>query len=316
MTNHDAPSSINTLNIKKIHIIMNPVSGPNPAPPETIKGHLEKGDLDWELTITEKESKVPELARKAAEAGADVVAAYGGDGTVMEVAEGLMGTGVPLAILPAGTANVMSVELSIPGALESAMRLAAGENAALREVDMGCVNDKYHFMLRVGIGLEAALTQYTTREEKQRLGKIAYWKSAIAAWRNSQPARYFLTIDGQTFRARGVSCIICNSANVGIPNLALAPAISVSDGRLDVLVIPDKDPGALLTVLRNIFKSRSPEARRADGIIPHWRAHEVTVRASRRQEIGLDGEAIPIPYPMTVKVLPQAIKVVVPQGSF
>jgi diacylglycerol kinase (ATP) len=316
MTTNEASSSINTLNIKKIHVIMNPVSGPNPVPPETIKGHLDKADVDFELTLTEKESKVPELAKKAAEGGADVVAAYGGDGTVMEVAEGLMGTGVPLAIIPAGTANVMSVELGIPGATDAALKLAMGDNAAIRSVDMGCVNDKNHFMLRVGIGLEAALTQYTTREEKMRFGKVAYWKSAIAAWRNSQPARYHLTIDGKHYVESGVSCVICNSANIGVPNLALAPAISVSDGRLDVLVVPDKNPGALLTLMRNIFKSRSPQAKRADGMIPHWRAHEVTVRASKRQEIGLDGEALPVRYPLTIKVLPSAIKVVVPQGSF
>jgi diacylglycerol kinase family enzyme len=171
-------------------------------------------------------------------------------------------------------------------------------------------------MLRVGIGLEAALTQYTTREEKMRLGKLAYWKSAIAAWRNSQQTRYQLVIDGKKVSARGVSCVICNSANIGVPNLALAPAISVSDGRLDVLVIPDKSPRALMTVLRNIFKSRSPQARRADGEIPHWRALEVQVSARRRQEVGLDGEALPPRYPLHIKVVPQAIKVVVPQGSF
>lgn len=295
---------------------MNPVSGPNPTPPETIEEHMEKANLDWELTLTEKESKVPELARKAAENGADVVAAYGGDGTVMEVAQGLQGTGVPLAILPAGTANVMSVELGIPGTLEEAMRLATGENAVLRDVDMGCMNDTHYFILRVGIGLEAAMTQYTTREEKMRLGKLAYWKSAIMAWRNSQSASYQLVIDGQKIRARGVSCVICNSASIGMPNLALAPGISVSDGRLDVLVIPDKNPAALFTLLRNIFKSRSPESRRRDGIIPHWRAHEVTVSASKRQEIGVDGEPQPVRYPLTIKVLPHALQVVVPQGSF
>lgn len=298
---------------KKLHVIMNPVSGLNPVTPETLENLLKPLAIEWEMTVTEPDSDLNQLVKDALQKGADVIAAYGGDGTVMAVGEALIGSKVPFAILPAGTANVMSVELGIPGNLEEALKLASGENALIRAVDAATVNDKYHFLLRVGVGLEADMTVTTPREEKKKFGRIAYFRNAISAFFRSKRVRYTVTVDGKKYRAYGVSCVICNSGNVGVPNVALAPGISVSDGWLDVLIMPGTDPQSLWSMLRNVFRS----LRRAsgEGTIPHWRGREVTVDLNRKQVVGLDGEELEIPFPFSVKILPSAVNIVVPKPA-
>ncbi len=297
--------------VKKLHVIMNPVSGQNPVVPEKIQEMLELTGLEYKLYITRGNGDAERFAKEAADAGADVVAAYGGDGTVMSVGSALMGTGIPLAILPAGTANVMSVELNVPQDLEGALLLARGENAAMRTIDIGRLNGDYNFLLRVGVGLEAETTINTPREEKKKLGRLAYFKSAISAFWNARRVRYRIAIDGETHYVTGVTCVICNSANIGVGNFAFAPEISVSDGYLDVVVLPGRDPGSLGSLVRSVIRSAQPDAKE-DEAIPHWKGKEVSIRASRVQGIGLDGEKLEIGYPLEATVVPHAIKVVVP----
>jgi diacylglycerol kinase (ATP) len=297
--------------VKKLHVVMNPVSGQNPMVPEKLQEMLELTGLQYKLYITRGDGDAERYAKEAVEAGADVVAAYGGDGTVMSVGTALMGSGVPLAILPAGTANVMSVELKVPQDLEGALLLATGENAAIRTIDIGKLNNDHCFLLRVGIGLEAETTINTPREEKKKLGRLAYFKSAIGAFFNASRVRYRVTIDGETHYITGVTCVICNSAAIGVADFAFAPEISVSDGFLDVVVLRGRDPRSLGSLVRSVLRSVRQEAKE-DESIPHWKGKEVSIRASRKQGIGLDGEKMEIGYPVEATIVPNAIKVLVP----
>ena len=110
------------------------------------------------------------------ENGTDGVAAYGGDGTVAEVASGLVDTNTSLAVLPGGTANIMSVELGIPIDLTQACHIACDPHSLVRQVDMGQVNDHW-FILRVG--LEATMVATADRSLKDKLGVFAYRWSAV-----------------------------------------------------------------------------------------------------------------------------------------
>jgi diacylglycerol kinase (ATP) len=297
--------------VKKIHVVMNPVSGLNPVAPENFQEKLERTGLEFKLHVTRGDGDAEKFTKQAIEAGADVVAAYGGDGTVMSVGTALMGSGIPLAIIPGGTANVMSVELKVPQNVDGALALATGENAAIRTIDIGKLNDKHSFLLRVGIGLEAETTINTPREEKKKLGRIAYFKSAIGAFLNASRVRYHITIDGQTHNISGVTCVICNSASIGVADFAFAPEISVSDGFLDVVVLRGRDPRSLGSLVRSVIRSVRRQAKE-DAAIPHWKGKKVSVRASQIQGIGLDGEKLEVGYPLEASIVPDAIKVIVP----
>src|SRR6478752_6280044 len=99
---------------RKIHVVINPVAGQDTPILNVVNRVFQESDVEWDVSITKKSGDALKQTRQAVKDGADVVAAYGGDGTVAEVASGLVRTKTLLAILPGGTANVMSIELGIP----------------------------------------------------------------------------------------------------------------------------------------------------------------------------------------------------------
>ena len=140
---------------------------------------------------TKPDISAREIAEQAVEAGADLVAAFGGDGTMLQVAEGLINTGVPLAVIPGGTANVFANELEISNDKMEAIDHLLYEESEVRKIDVGCVGEK-HFLLRLGIGLEAAMTVMTDREVKDRYGFWAYIWTALRLGHRMKHAHYHL----------------------------------------------------------------------------------------------------------------------------
>ncbi len=123
--------------MRQIHVIINPVSGRPQPILSTLNAVFREAKVKWDVSITHESGDARRAASTAAAQGVDVVAVYGGDGTVLEAATGLLGTTTPMAILPGGTANVLSVELGIPHDLAAATRIAGSEDSPVRKVDMG-----------------------------------------------------------------------------------------------------------------------------------------------------------------------------------
>ncbi len=105
---------------RKVHVIINPASGRPKPVLHILNSVFKQAEVDWDISLTKASGDAERFARQAVADGVDIVASYGGDGTVMEVARGVMGSPVPLAILPGGSANLMAVELGIPKDLEQA----------------------------------------------------------------------------------------------------------------------------------------------------------------------------------------------------
>src|SRR5688572_14012985 len=120
---------------KRVHVIINPAAGQDRPVLGILNKAFKDAEIDWDVFITKEAGDARRFAEEAVAAKADVVAVYGGDGTVMEVANGVKNTGVPLAIFPGGTANVMSVELGIPSDLAEACALVCSDNHDIRVVD-------------------------------------------------------------------------------------------------------------------------------------------------------------------------------------
>ena len=290
---------------KHIHIVINPASGLPQAILNTINDVFGKYEVSWDISVTQGSGDAGRFTQTAVANGADVVAAYGGDGTVMAVAQALMGTAVPLAILPGGTANLMSVELGIPKNLAGAAAVACQDTSVVRAVDMGEANGQ-KFMLRVGIGFPAEKVILADRDLKDKYGLAAYTIAAFKAIDTSRIVHYKLAIDGQAVEMDGFACRVDNSSNIGVPGISIWPGTDVSDGYLDVLVWRDIDLKTLFSALGNLA---DPEA--VYDSFKHWRAKEVTIETDQPQEIQGDGE-IWDPTPITVRVLPGAMRVLVP----
>src|SRR5215207_1228913 len=127
--------------IQNIYVIINPAAGQDRPVLGALNRVFNANGVNWEVGITKRTGDATRMAYEAVLAGADVVAVNGGDGTVMEAASGLSGSSVPLAILPGGSANVMSVELGIPNDTEQAISLICDPNHQIRTIDMGRVRD-------------------------------------------------------------------------------------------------------------------------------------------------------------------------------
>lgn len=301
--------------IKRLRVIVNPVSGTNREALDTIKKLLDAhGGLEYEISLTENGGDATRFAQEAAKAGVDAVVVCGGDGTVMETADGLRDTSVPLVILPGGTANVMSIELGIPQTLGAAFALMWDDTRILRAVDMGSIDNTY-FFLRAGIGYEAEISATAPREEKKRWGRLAYFRHALRKIRSTRPVRYTLTLDGKTVVTRGVTCMICNSGNIGLPNLKLAAPVDVSDGLLDVIVIRSLHLGEAFKVIGSTLGSILPFLKSKPPLIEHWQAREITVEMKRRQMVAYDGEALKRAKRVSAHAVPGAVQVLVPAST-
>ena len=114
---------------KRVQVIINPAAGKKEPILNQINTAFAGSGIDWEAKITHKFGDATRLTKEAVANGVDLVAGYGGDGTQLEVANGLVGSAVPMAILPGGTANLMSVELGVPKDLAKAAEIAASEDS-------------------------------------------------------------------------------------------------------------------------------------------------------------------------------------------
>lgn len=270
--------------------------------------------VEWSMALTQNSGDGRRLAQAAVDSGAEVVAAYGGDGTVMEVASALVGTSVPLAILPGGSGNVLAAEFNLPVDLAEAAALLVAPTVTVRSMDVGSVGE-HIFLTRIGLGLEAEVIQETDRDAKNRMGWMAYALTLLQNISDPPISRYSLVIDGQPTTAEGVMCVVANSGmfspNGGIAGraLSLGPDVRPDDGLLDVVIIRNRDIGSLLGVAASLVAGND----QADGLI-HWLAREVSIQADPPQIIQCDGEIIG-PTPVTAWVLPGALRVVVPTTS-
>jgi YegS/Rv2252/BmrU family lipid kinase len=286
-----------------IQIIANPGAGQEGLNLKTVQTIFSAYPVEWDVSITKEAGDATLLAKAAAEAGADVVAIYGGDGSVAETAAALAGVSrTCLAILPGGTANVMSVELGIPGKLEDALRVAADPASQVRTIDMGVVN-KRPFVLRVGMGLEAEMVAGADREAKNRFGVFAYLWSGLQNIARPQPARYQLVLDGQQVETDGLTCIVANSGNMGQAGLNLIPTIAVDDGLLDVIVIGQAgvksffDVAGAILGLAEVQPEQRPTRYTQLGAemrssLQYWQVKEVHVACEPPQAIQSDGELL------------------------
>jgi len=235
---------------KKVHVIVNPASGQPQTVLHSLNAVFHPAGVEWDVFITKKSGDARRFAQQAVAAGVDVVAANGGDGTVMEVAQGVMGSQIPMGILPGGTANLVSVELGIPKDLRKAAQVIAAENSVITKVDMGKIGEDY-FLLRVGLGIASEKVKLADREMKDRYGIAAYSIAGAKSIMGAQKAQ----------------------------------DISMSDGLLDVILIHDIGVKSLMTTLTSIAGRQLDSSK-----VFHWQAAKIEIEADPPLDIQIDGE--------------------------
>ena len=294
----------------RIPIILNPASGPERPVLRIFNTAFAAAQMDWEVFITKRAGEAYTFAQQLKEVGAPLVAVYGGDGTLKEVARALAGSEVVLGLLPGGTGNALAVELGVPRALPQALALLCDPTAQqVRAMDLGQIHapGSHLFILRASMGLETEVLQSTGRTLKNQLGQLAYPLTLLQRLSAVPFTRYHLTVDGQTFTAEGIQCTLANSAQMGVGGLALAQGVDMADGLLDVIVLKQIDWAVLAELATSNFT-------RADlGLeIQHWRGRSVTAVAEPPQAVAIGGDMIGV-SPVQASVLPGALRVVMPR---
>jgi YegS/Rv2252/BmrU family lipid kinase len=294
---------------KKVHVVINPASGQPQPILNQINDVFYPAGVQWSVSITLQSGDATRFAKQAIAEGVDVVCSYGGDGTVMEVAQAVQGGDVPMAILPGGTANLMSVELGVPKDLTKAAQIVVDPNSVVRQVDMGQVGDGT-FMLRVGMGYEGEKVKMADREMKDKWGILAYSIAGLKALETAPMANYHLTIDGEEHEVAGKACDIYNAGNIGVEGMSAGKSINVSDGLMDVFIVRDASLKSLSAVGDSLL-GKEPDQK----AVKHWQFREIQIECDPPQIVQVDGEVWDPTPAITVKVLPGMLPVLTSQSE-
>jgi len=294
--------------VSKALVILNPSAAPGVR--ESVLRALERRfpAARIEYTVDEPRAGVPfgEIVRARLGEGFDLIVAAGGDGTVSAVVDGLAGSGIPLGIIPTGTANLVARELNIPLAPDDAAALIA-EAPRSRMIDAMRIGPRVYVLI-VGIGISASVAGGTTRRNKRRFGLVAYLGAAILKAIEFRPRHLEVIVDGVSRKHHAVEVAIANCGILAKMVFPRGPDIHVDDGHLDVWIL---DTRTLLDYPRYLFRvvARKPSSPRARFIKAE---RHITVKSASPLPVQADGDVIGA-TPVEIEVIPGAVRVFVPE---
>lgn len=282
----------------------------NPASGGTDKSGWENGIRDFfnasphgfELLRLTGQGDEARLRQRVASLRPDVLVAVGGDGTVKLVAERAMEANLPLGILPAGSANGMARELSLPDDPEAALGVLV--NGQLRAVDVLEINGEPCLHLS-DIGLNAQLVKYALVNNWK--GKLGYARAALRVLLRRRLLTVRLRVDGRTVQRAAFMVVLANARVYGT-GAAINPDGDLSDGRFEVVVLRRLSFLAFL----NMFWRFQPFDPRNVEIFP---TTEVTIQTKRPVHFQVDGEYRGKVSRLTARILPGQLRVLMPGGA-
>ncbi len=300
------------LSVKGI-IIYNPTAGPRDVRRELKQVRRELGRRGWSVEIepTQKAGDATQLARRAAEAGLDGVWVAGGDGTVNEAVNGLVGSQTALGVLPVGTGNIWAKQLHLPTyTLTHPFRLreaaVAQAEGSIRSVDVGRINDRY-FLLWAGVGFDAQVTAELEPRDRRtkRLGLLPYAIAAVMLAREFSGVRTHAVLDGRAVRGRTILLLVSN-----VQIYAFAPVARqarLDDGLLDVFIFKGLGFPYIIRHAAKMFSGRHL----GDPQVVQRQARQVAVWTERPVAVQADGDPAGT-TPVALRVVPRALQVLVP----
>lgn len=234
----------------------------------------------------------------------DLIIVGGGDGTLNRVVEGLVGTDLPLGILPLGTANDLARTLGIPLSLpEACQTIAVGHR---HRIDLGWVNGK-HFFNVASLGLSVNITRKLTRDAKRRWGIFAYLITAVNVILTRRPFKAEIGFEGRWKRVKTLQIAIGNGRFYG-GGMRIAHDATIDDRRLDLYSLEIQHWWQIFTVLLALWTGRH----RRDLGTRTLSGTEFEVVTAKPYPINTDGE-ITAHTPARFRVIPKAIEVIVPR---
>ncbi len=287
-------------------IIINPISGGASPSAARARAQLALAVVDAhgdpvEVLMTEGVGHARELAKSAVRRGARLVLAWGGDGTINEVASALAFDEVPLGIVPAGSGNGLARELGVN--LRAERAIADALQAVPRAIDVGEIDGRL-FANIAGIGFDAHIaSKFATAK---RRGFVGYAGITARALTSYVPQHYRITSGGVQREARAILVTIANSAQFG-NNARIAPGALVDDGLLDLVVMEERSRLGTVMGLRRLFTGT---VARAQGCTIQ-KIREVTIEADQPMTYHVDGEPADGGTTLRARIHPGALMIAV-----
>jgi diacylglycerol kinase family enzyme len=260
------------------------------------------GDLLW--YEVPKSRKAGKKVRRALDQGAELVFVWGGDGMVQRCADTLAGSGVPMAILPAGTANLFAVNLGIPVDLEAAVQI--GFHGRREKLDLGVLNGE-HFAVMAGAGFEAEMIADADGQAKKRLGRLSYVKAAVQQV-GGPLVPMKIKVDGTTWFDGRASCLLLGNVSTIAGGIEAFDDARPDDGWLEVGVSTAKGPVQWARVLGKMAAGRSEES----PFVRITRARKVSARFGVPLTYELDGGEREATTRLKAKAAPGALTICLP----
>lgn len=252
-----------------------------------------------------KSKKAPKQARKALDAGAELVLIWGGDGMTQRSVDALAGSGVTVGLLPAGTANLLASNLGIPTKLAEAVQIALhGKNRAL---DLGAFEGE-HFAVMAGAGFDATLVGGADRKAKARLGRLAYVRSGLSGLRDRTVGAK-VTVDERVWYTGPASCVLFGNVGRITGGVPAFDDADPTDGELEVGVMTASGALQWARTLGRVAFGRSEKS----PYVRMTRGRKIEVKLDSPLPVELDGGARSEMKKFAVRVVPAAITVRVPR---
>ena len=298
----------------KALLIYNPVAGPRNITEDLEQVIAFLRSQDWEIVSrrTWGPGDATTYAREAAAEGYDMAIAVGGDGTLGEMASGLVGSECVAGLLPAGTGNVWAHMVGLPvwsplnrtALLEAAHTLV---NGRVQAIDLGRIRDGC-FVLWAGAGFDAQVTHDIEphREMRRSLGHLGYTVTALALSLSLRGTRVTVRVDGQVVRQRALLILVSNAQLYGRA-WRIAPQAQLDDGFFDICIFKGANT---LDAFRHLFGILSGQHLK-DPKIETYRARHIEIRGDKPLPLHMDGD--PAGYtPVRITLLPKALRIIVP----
>lgn len=289
--------------MKNIAFIINPISGTanKRTIVKAIDKYLDRSQWAPSLVYTEYRSHATELARQYAALGFDAVVAVGGDGTVNEVADGLRHTQTAMGILPIGSGNGFARHLEIPLKVQRAVELL--NNSEPITVDYAMAEEQ-PFFVTCGTGFDAEISEKFAAAGKR--GFLTYLKNIVKDFFSYQPQHYIIKTDEGDIDTEAF-LITCANANQWGNAAYIAPKASLQDGLLDVAVLSKFPLTAVPELALRLFEKNLDESLYLTTI----KCREVTIVREQADAFHLDGDPVQMPAEVHVKIVPEALRVLV-----
>lgn len=295
----------------KYFIIYNNFSGLvyNRLSEKDVKKALKDAGIDFEFFVTSKPGDSIQAARDACLKVDGPIVACGGDGTVNEVLNGIMGSEKPLGIIPNGTSNLLAEELGITTNLKNACSILADRK--FRRMDVGKASTRY-FLMMAGMGFDAVSINETDLAQKRFWGWGAYILAGFFLFFKHKPFRVRIKCEEmkKIMKMRVQQIVVSNIKSYGTKSIQMAPQARFDDGLFDVSIFQSRRPWDFFVhTLRVVFRKEHLK----DKQVAYFQTKKIEVYSRRKHKIPVHTDCEVIGHlPMEFSLLPNALTVIVP----